>query len=73
MFALVFYTALLCWAMRGFLRVVEHRRRMRGIRVVPAGKEKLPGAAKLALAVAVLIMAGIYALDIAALLMGGAA
>ena len=59
--------------MRGFLRVAEHRRRMRGIRAVPAGRETLPGAAKLALAVAVLIMAGIYALDIVALLSGGVA
>ena len=72
-FALVFYTALLIWAMRGFLRVVENRRRMRGIRALPAGKETLPGAAKLSLAVAVLIMAAIYALDIVALLTGGAA
>ena len=71
--ALAFYTALLIWAMRGFLRVAEHRRRMRGIRAVPAGRETLPGAAKLALAVAVLIMAGIYALDIVALLSGGVA
>ena len=71
-FALVFYTALLIWAMRGFLRVVEHRRRMRGIRALPAGKETLPGAAKLALAVAVLIMAAIYALDIVALSLGAA-
>ena len=71
-FALVFYTALLIWAMRGFLRVAEHRRRMRGIRALPAGKETLPGAAKLALAVAVLIMAAIYALDIVALSLGAA-
>ena len=70
--ALAFYTALLIWAMRGFLRVAEHRRRMRGIRAVPAGRETLPGAAKLALAVAVLIMAGIYALDIVALSLGAA-
>ena len=72
-FSLVFYTALLCWAMRGFLRVAEHRRRMRGIRALPAGREKLPGAAKLSLAVAVLIMAAIYATRDLVLLTGGAA
>ena len=44
--ALAFYTALLIWAMRGFLRVAEHRRRMRGIRAVPAGRGNAAGRGK---------------------------
>ena len=71
--ALAFYTALLIWAMRGFLRVTEHSRRMHGIRAVPPGGEKLRAGALCMLCVGALIMAGIYALDIAALLAGGAA
>ncbi len=39
-FSLVFYTALLIWAMRGFLRVAEHRRRMRGIRAYPPARKR---------------------------------
>lgn len=71
--SLLFYVALLLWAMRGFLRVVEHSRRMRGVRAVAAGGEKLPAKALLMLCAAALVMAGVYALDIVALLSGGAA
>ena len=56
-----------------YRRFVGNGLRTLVIRALPAGKETLPGAAKLALAVAVLIMAAIYALDIVALLTGGAA
>ena len=70
---MLFYVALLAWAMRGFLRVTEHSRRMHGIRAVPPGGEKLRAGALCMLCVGALIMAGIYALDIAALLAGGAA
>ena len=72
-FWMLFYVALLAWAMRGFLRVTEHSRRMHGIRAVPPGGEKLRAGALCMLCVGALIMAGIYALDIAALLAGGAA
>lgn len=72
-FWLLFYVAVLAWAMRGFLRVIEHSRRMHGVRAVPPGGEKLPAAALCMLCVGALVMAGIYALDIVALLAGGAA
>ena len=67
-FMLLFYTAVLLFAMHSFLRVMGHSRRMHGIRAVQPGKEKLPGRALCMLGMAVLIMAGVYALDIAALL-----
>ena len=42
-FWMLFYVALLAWAMRGFLRVTEHSRRMHGIRAVPAGRREAAG------------------------------
>lgn len=72
---LVLYTALLGWAMRGFLRVVQHSAHRRGVACVPPGGEKLGVGARVLLGLGVAALALVYIANalIARELAGGAA
>ena len=71
---IIVYILVLGALVRSFIRLAEQRRRAHGIAAVPPGGEKMPLGAAALLAVAVLILLGVYALNTyAACIAGGAA